>query len=51
MSVVGGRSAEIIVDLNTKNLTEGDYKKSFTVQTNDPVNSFIILEVNWKVQK
>lgn len=51
MSVASGKSAEIIVDLNTKNLAEGDYKKSFTVQTNDPDNSFIILVVNWKVQK
>ncbi|MFT3753631.1 MAG: DUF1573 domain-containing protein [Paludibacter sp.] len=51
MSVASGRTAEIIVDLNTKNQTEGEYKKSFTVQTNDPDNSFIILVVNWKVQK
>jgi hypothetical protein len=51
MSVASGRTAEIVVDLNTKNLTEGDYKKSFTVQTNDPDNSFIILVVGWKVQK
>jgi hypothetical protein len=51
MSVASGRSAEIIVDLNTKNLTEGDYKKSFTVQTNDPDNSFVILIVSWKIQK
>jgi hypothetical protein len=51
MSVASGRSAEIIVDLNTKNLTEGDYKKSFTVQTNDPDNSFLILIVSWKIQK
>jgi hypothetical protein len=51
MSVASGRNTEIIVDLNTKNLAEGDYKKSFTVQTNDPDNSFIILVVNWKVQK
>jgi len=51
MSIAGGRAAEIIVDLNTKNLTEGEYRKSFTVQTNDPDNGFIILEVKWKVQK
>jgi len=51
LTVAGGKSSEIIVDLNTKNLTEGDYKKSFTVQTNDPDNSFLILVLSWKVQK
>lgn len=45
------KSSEIVVALNAKNLTEGDYKKSFTVQTNDPENSFLILVVGWKVKK
>ena len=51
LSIAGGKSSDIIVELNTKNLSEGDYKKSFTVQTNDPENSFIILILSWKVQK
>jgi hypothetical protein len=51
MSVAGGKSADIIVTLNTKSLTEGDYKKYITVQTNDPDNSTIILNVSWIVQK
>jgi len=50
-SVSGGSSSDIIVNLNTKNLSEGDYKKSFTVQTNDPENSFIILILSWNVHK
>lgn len=51
MSVSTGKSADIVLDLNTKNLSEGEYKKSITVQTNDPDNSFLILVLNWKVQK
>ncbi|MDP4239367.1 MAG: DUF1573 domain-containing protein [Bacteroidota bacterium] len=51
LTVSGGKSSQIIVDLNTKNLSEGDYKKSITVQTNDPENSFLILVLNWKVQR
>ncbi|MDD4970256.1 MAG: DUF1573 domain-containing protein [Paludibacter sp.] len=51
LSVSGGKSSNIVVSLNSKNLSEGDYKKSFTIQTNDPENSFIILILSWKVQK
>jgi hypothetical protein len=51
LSVSGGKSSYIVVKLNSKNLSEGDYKKSFTIQTNDPENSFIILILSWKVQK
>ena len=50
-SISGGRSSSIYLSLNSKNLSEGDYKKSVTVQTNDPENSFIILILSWKVQK
>ena len=51
LSVVGGKSGNLMVDLNSKTLTEGDYKKSITVQTNDPDNAFILLTLVWKVQK
>lgn len=50
-SILSNKSTEIVVNLDTKNLTIGEYKKSFTVQTNDPENSFIILVVSWNVQK
>jgi len=50
-TVAGGKSASIYLSLNSKSLSEGDYKKSVTVQTNDPENSFIILILSWKVQK
>jgi len=51
LAVAGGKSANIIVNLNSRNLSEGEYKKSFTIQTNDPENSFLILILSWKVQK
>jgi len=51
MSITGGKSSDIVVELNTKNLTDGDYVKHITIQTNDPDNSFIILIFNWSVQK
>jgi len=50
-SISGGKSSYIIVNLNTKNLSEGDYTKSFTVQTNDPENSFVMLILSWNVHK
>jgi len=49
--ISGGKSSSIFISLDTKNLSEGDYKKSITVQTNDPENSFLILILSWKVQK
>jgi hypothetical protein len=51
LSIGNGKSASISLEINSKSLPAGDYKKSFTVQTNDPDNSFIIMVVNWKVQK
>jgi hypothetical protein len=50
-SISSTKRSDIIVNLDTKNLTEGEYKKSFTMQTNDPENSFLIIVVGWKVQK
>ena len=50
LSVQSGRSTDIQVSLDAKGLVVGEYKKSFTVQTNDPENSFIILVVGWKVK-
>lgn len=51
LSIGSGKTGQISFTLDTKNLPEGDYKKSVTVQTNDPDNSFIILVTNWKVKK
>jgi Protein of unknown function (DUF1573) len=49
-SVNTGKSGEITVDLSTKKMAEGEYKKSFTVQTNDPENSYIVFVVSWTVK-
>ncbi len=51
MSIASGKSAYIIIDLNSKTLAEGDYKKTITIQSNDPDNSFIIIALNWKIVK
>jgi len=51
LSIAGGKSGNLPFVLDTKNLPEGDYRKSITIQTNDPDNSFIILVLNWKVKK
>jgi hypothetical protein len=51
LSIAGGKGADIIINLNTKSLSEGDYKKTVTIQTNDPDKSFMILILSWKVQK
>lgn len=50
MTVKGGKSSNLIIDVNTKNLPVGDYKKAFTIQTNDPDNSFILVTLNWRIQ-
>ncbi|MBN2765856.1 MAG: DUF1573 domain-containing protein [Paludibacteraceae bacterium] len=51
LSVAGGKTGNLTVELNSKTLPAGDYKKTITLQTNDPDNSFIVLVLNWKVQK
>jgi len=50
-SIFSGKSIDIDVEVNTKSSVEGDYKKYFTVQTNDPDNGLLILVVSWKVEK
>ena len=51
LSVSGGKSVEITVEVNAKNVIDGDYKKYISVQTNDPDNSMTILVLSWKVEK
>jgi hypothetical protein len=50
LSVRSGGAVDLIVDLNTKGLGVGEYKKQFTIQTNDPDNSFLILSVGWTIK-
>jgi len=49
-SIGGGKSGVINVNLDTKGLVAGDYKKSFLIQTNDPQSSSLILIVSWRVK-
>jgi hypothetical protein len=51
LSIANGKTAEISLELNSTGLSAGDYKKSVTIQTNDPDNSFLILVINWTVEK
>lgn len=51
LSIAGGKSAYIQVELNSKNLTDGEYKRTITIQTNDPDNSFMLLELRWQIAK
>ena len=51
LTISGGKSMDLTAIINSKNLTDGDYRKSITVQTNDPDNSFLLLVLNWKVKK
>ena len=51
LSIGSGKTGQISFDVNTKNLPVGEFKKTITIQTNDPVNSFLILVADWTVQK
>jgi len=51
ISIPGGKSAEITVEINTKNSIETVFTKYFSVQTNDPDNSMTVFSLNWKVEK
>jgi hypothetical protein len=50
-SVAGGKQSSILAIIDTKSLPAGDYKKSFTVQTNDPDHSVVMFVINWKILK
>lgn len=51
LTIASGKSGYIQVELNSKNLTDGEYKRSITIQTNDPDNSYMILELRWQIVK
>ncbi len=51
MSIASSKSGQLSFTVDAKSLPEGEYKKSITIQTNDPDNSFIIVVLNWKVKK
>ncbi len=51
LTIGSGKVGQISFEVNTKNLPVGEFKKTITIQTNDPVNSFLILVADWTVQK
>ncbi|HRZ96436.1 MAG TPA: DUF1573 domain-containing protein [Paludibacter sp.] len=51
LSVASGKSAYVVATVDSKGLVEGDYRKSITIQTNDPDNSFNLVVLSWKVKK
>ncbi len=51
ITVHGGKNGFITVNIDAKGMNEGDYRKTITLQTNDPDNSLVTLMLNWKVQK
>lgn len=51
LSIGSGHSSDITVEVDTRNLTPGEYKKNLTLQTNDPQNSYVVIQVNWTIQK
>lgn len=48
-SIKGGHSESFKIDVNTKFLQVGEYRKVFTLQTNDPNNSIVTFNVSYKV--
>lgn len=50
LTVNGGKDANLTVDLDSKNMTPGDYRKTIALQTNDPDKSSMVIVLSWKVQ-
>ncbi len=48
-SIGSGKKADVKIELNSKGLKPGKYKKTITLQTNDPQNSFIVVDVIWQI--
>lgn len=49
MTVKGGKTEKLQVYIDTKYLPKGGYKKSFSVQTNDPDRSVVVYVVDFNV--
>lgn len=48
-TIKGGHTENFRIDVDTKFIPKGEYKKAFTVQTNDPVNTYVTFTVSYKV--
>ncbi len=49
MSIRGGRTENFRIDIDSRYLPKGEYKKAFTVQTNDPINTYVTFTIIYKV--
>ncbi|MHB9055183.1 MAG: DUF1573 domain-containing protein [Paludibacteraceae bacterium] len=49
MSIKGGHTDNLKIEVDSKFLPKGEYKKAFTMQTNDPVNTYSTFTVSYKV--
>lgn len=50
LSVKGGKTGELKIDINTKDSAKGEYKRIITMQTNDPQNSYVVFNLSWVVK-
>lgn len=50
LSIKGGKSGELKIDVNATNLSKGEYKRIVTIQTNDPQNSYMVFNLSWVVK-
>lgn len=48
-TIRGGRTEHMLIYVNTQYLPKGDYKKTFTLQTNDPNRSTVIYTAEFSV--
>ena len=51
LSINSGKKIDAKIDLNTNGLPIGTYRKTITLQTNDPQNNFVVVELLWKIEK
>lgn len=49
VAIKGGSTENFKIDVDSKFLPKGDYKKAFTFQTNDPGNTYVTFTVSYKV--
>ncbi len=50
MHIEGGRSAALRIEVKALGDKKGTYRRSFSVQTNDPENVYSVVTVSWKVE-
>lgn len=49
-TIKGGKKADIKVELNTADMTPGNYSRVITVITNDPAHAVVRLHMNWTIE-